>query len=818
MSARCRRVLFVALLLSALPVWACPELPVLPDGPNEFDLQYGATNTNAALGSGALTAAFSRCGELTVLKWPGPSYWNQLNYLSSNAADARVTPHFGALDGNGAFPGLAYRTAAGASGFTWLRDDAWVHTQRYSSDDSDVLVDTAVNASLGVTVTGYHFVLPDRNVLVNDYVVTRTAASTVRAGKLILYTNFAPTKNQLPYFPIADWGLDFQNDFAVAYDSRARALLHFVPDGTGGFPKNFAVVNPILQNPPATRAALQHAVDAMVHGLTGPGVYIAVGARRHDNGFQAGFDTGPLCAHQSTLADATITAFQLPPAFDAAARSLFVCDHVVSDPGGPLGACRAANAWTYAAEDAYADAQDGTLSRSPIAACQANGALARTLHFRHGTARATFYVAAAGTRDEAYALLDDARKRPPETLRADTEAWWRTWLAPAHLPDTDDPLITAFAKRSLIVMRTVTDNASGAIVASINTQSPYGEDWPRDGSFINYALDLAGYPDLVTRHNRFYARVQRKVPSGWSLLYPYPACNPAAPVYPNCIPAGTFEQSYYADPAQVIAGGPVSFEIDEAGLGVWTMWDHYAHLTDPAAAAAYLTDVCPAIRLGAVNLAACRDPANGLQCVANEDDVIAPSQGLQGAETVLLALRSAVAAAGACGFDAGDAAGWQARGDELAQAIADQFAVSGPPAHFDGGRPGWLLWPTPFFAANDPAALAHAQWLAETRIDPLLTRTAVNGQYDAEALVARAQLFRQRGDTAALAAMQDEVKFFVHELTTPGTLHLSEAYARVQLDLNGDGVLPDYVAENDVPHAWEHAYLYTAAMLTFGSR
>ncbi len=813
-----RRVLAIWLVACAVPAWACPELSVLPDGPNEFDLQYGATNTNAALGSGALTAGISKCGEVTVLKWPGPSYWNQINYISSNAADARTTPHLGALDGNGAFPGLAYRTWSGTAGFSWLRDDAWVHTQQYSADDSDVLVDTAVNVGLGLTVTAYYFVLPDQNVLVSHYAVTRAAASPIRRATVIYYTNFAPTKNQLAYFPIADWGLDFQNDFAIAYDSRERALLHFAPDGTGGYPKDFSVVNPILQNPPATHSELQKAVNRMVRGLTAPGVYIAVAARNHDQGYQAGFDTGPLCEHQSTLANATISAFQLPPLFDSLARSIFVCDRLISDPDGPLGASRTANGWSYAADDAYVDAQDGTLSRSPIAAGQANGALARKLHFRRGTASATFYVAVGGSRDEAYGLLETARDGDPDAQRAATETWWRNWLAPAHLPNTDDPLVTAFAKRSLIVVRTDTDNASGAIVASLNTQSPYGEDWLRDGSFINYALDLAGYSDLVTRHNQFYARVQRKAPGGWSPIYSYPACDAAHPVYPNCIPAGTYEQSYYADPVNVVAGGPVSFEIDEAGLGVWTMWEHYSHLSDPGAAAAYLTAVCPSIQLGAVNLAACKDPVTNLQCQANEDDVIAPSQGLQGAETVLLALRSAVDAGPACNFDPVDVAGWQTRADELAQAIRDTFHVGGPPEHYEGGRPGWLLWPTPFFAAGDPVALSHAQWLEQTVLDPILTRTAVSGAYNAEALVARAQLFAQLGDTASLTAMQDQVKFFIHELTTPGTLHLSEAYARVQLDLNGDGILPDYLPENDIPHAWEHSYLYTAAMLTYGSR
>jgi len=105
---------------------------------------------------------------------------------------------------------------------------------------------------------------------------------------------------------------------------------------------------------------------------------------------------------------------------------------------------------------------------------------------------------------------------------------------PRASPNTDDPLVSAFARRSLIVMRTATDNASGAIVASIDTQGPYGEDWVRDGSFINHALDVAGFHDTVGRHERFSARVQRKQPAGWSPLYTFPPCDPAHPQYPNC--------------------------------------------------------------------------------------------------------------------------------------------------------------------------------------------------------------------------------------------------------------------------------------------
>ena len=189
-----------------------------------------------------------------------------------------------------------------------------------------------------------------------------------------------------------------------------------------------------------------------------------------------------------------------------------------------------------------------------------------------------------------------------------TESWWADYLAPAHLPDTDDDAVRVFARRALATIRTATDDASGAIVASVATELPYGFDWPRDGSFINYALDLAGYPDVVSRHNRFYARVQRRNYEPWSITFPF-VCpsDPAGRHYPDCVPPGTFESNYYADPTAIVAGTPFSFEIDESGLAVWTLWEHARHIVDPGGRVQYLADACPAIERGAVNLAACKE-------------------------------------------------------------------------------------------------------------------------------------------------------------------------------------------------------------------
>ena len=56
------------------------------DAPSTVDIVehiFGASNTNAVAGHGGLTAGFSADGDLTLLSWPGPTFADQLAYLSS---------------------------------------------------------------------------------------------------------------------------------------------------------------------------------------------------------------------------------------------------------------------------------------------------------------------------------------------------------------------------------------------------------------------------------------------------------------------------------------------------------------------------------------------------------------------------------------------------------------------------------------------------------------------------------------------------------------------------------------------------------------
>ena len=205
---------------------------------------------------------------------------------------------------------------------------------------------------------------------------------------------------------------------------------------------------------------------------------------------------------------------------------------------------------------------------------------------------------------------------------------WRRFLSRRTLPVAPGRRVIDVAKRSLITLRLARAAKTGAIVASANTQGPYGEDWIRDGAFINSLLDHEGLHRWVTKHNRFYARVQAS------------AQNPSA-----IRPPGNWAMASYSDG---VDGAPIPWEIDETGLGAWTLFDHYRHLHG-AAANKYLAAVYPAIGRAADFLTACQDPTNGLQCIANEDDNYTPSQSLHGAAPVELGLRSAIAAAKASG-------------------------------------------------------------------------------------------------------------------------------------------------------------------------
>jgi hypothetical protein len=437
------------------------------------------------------------------------------------------------------------------------------------------------------------------------------------------------------------------------------------------------------------------------------------------------------------------------------------------------------------------------LGGASLAAGQATGAITTSVVFdARGRSEHQLVISAGRTPAQALATLATGRSSGFATQMAAVDQDWAAWFSRARLPATSDARVMEVARRSLITMRLAIDPDTGAIVASADTQAPYGEDWVRDGSFINEALDLAGFTDLVTRHNVFEAGAQTS------------ATNPDV-----LRPPGNWPMMVYGDGQP---SGPIPYEIDETGLGAWTLWEHAGFLA-PADARRYLREVYPAISRAAQWLTACRDP-NGFQCSANEDDSFTPSQTLHGAGPVLLGLRSAVAAAAAVGDASPLVQTWRSRADQLAAAIDSLYdqrpgqrayregpgnASAVPVSYTDGG---WLLWPVRLHPYGDARMQAEAAAVWPAMWASLASNS---GGYEAKSLVGVCRAW-----SPPTPAQQQAMVSALHEFATVLPLStglFSEFWQRFPPGGPIRGV-------NDAPHVWEHALFYLAALCIDGAR
>ena len=291
------------------------------------------------------------------------------------------------------------------------------------------------------------------------------------------------------------------------------------------------------------------------------------------------------------------------------------------------------------------------LGGSDAASGQTDGALEQRLRFDRSGRAARPDDDRRGARRRRGALTRLRRGRGvafAASSRAERRDWHR-FLAPPRLP-------AGGGRRRDRRRQALADHAcgwrarpkTGAIVASVNTQGPYGEDWIRDGSFINSLLDAEGLHGWVTKHNLFYARIQ------------------ASPQHPSADPpAGQLGDGVVLRRRRRRAD-PLGDRRDRP-----RRLDPLRPLPPPARAAAkrYLGAGLPGDRARRPFLDTCRDAPNGLQCLANEDDSYTPSQTLHGAGPVLLGLRSAIAAAKAMGDTSPQVAPWHGRLADLRPAI-----------------------------------------------------------------------------------------------------------------------------------------------------
>ena len=676
---------------------------------------FGPTDINATSGNQRLSVALNDKATVTVLKWPSPSFFDQIKYRTTDRAE----PLLGALPNEGALIGVAWTPDPGrkegdpAWGFSWLRE--WRGSQRYASGNSDEVITTFRKKGLGLSAKVKDVVASDQDTLLRKVKVTRTTTSPVRTVRIFAFANYNPVVSKFRGAPTNDWCSEGDNDAGAIYDPEADAIVHArsgVDEGTGA-PSSVA---------------------------------LALGFDRTSRGHQVGIDT-----------------------YQAGSEGL----------------------------SAYDDAADGSLSGENEAAGQADAAMFRQHSLRRTrSAGVTVLMSAADTAENVLAQLAGARARSYGKMRKSKMGWWQGWLGSAKLPKGAPRPVVKLSKRALISLRQATDATSGLMATSIATQTPLGFDRIRDAAYTNIALAKAGHPEMVQKRNVRLGQLQ--------------ASNFSKPPGGAATPPGNWATGFYSD--GVVAGSR-SHEIDETGLGIWMLWEHYratgnkAYLNSSAVyeaiqgAAHYLTDDAP---LG------CRDPATGLLCLSDDEQSSAPRRALVGAQAAWLGLGAAVKAARIRGNEVAlqNAEKWQARRKELKAAIKATYLSDDCGCYASDYRVGGTtLWPVKLAGYRTGIARRQAaeNWI---HIRRAMRGKDKIGDLEARALLGNAYVWT---DSTGKRKLRKALKWLAGAPATNKTKMLGRSWMSWPEE---EGRITPMVSQ---PHAWHMAMYYLAALKVYGS-
>lgn len=161
-------------------------------------------------------------------------------------------------------------------------------------------------------------------------------------------------------------------------------------------------------------------------------------------------------------------------------------------------------------EGTWKDAEDGVLSRNAIE----HGTVDSTVAFCKNTDAdkaftVNYWICMGKTLQEVKDLNSYVREKSPSHILESTQNYWNAWVNKTKIEfaDLNEKTIEQF-KKSLLIIRTHTDNTGGIIASGDSTMLQYGKDnytyiWHRDGAFVAMALDKAGYKEVARKFYQF---------------------------------------------------------------------------------------------------------------------------------------------------------------------------------------------------------------------------------------------------------------------------------------------------------------------------
>ena len=706
----------------------------------------GGTNAVTALGNGRLTVGVSPWSELIYFRWPRPSFYDHLRYITItygllsglNPKDVRYSDDAPGIDwmrygrpyerypGLGAKGGIYFKDGS----LSWFGDPSWQSSRAYEPDWGPVLCTKLENQKSKVSAC--QWVDWEYDLLVQQFTLNSETAE-----KFFYYGTFDPYDGFGPL-----WGEPDPKDagFATIYLPSKKLILYFYPK-----------IKDKIQGAQALLPSLNKELTPEIIDQIYPegGYFIAMALMPDPDGFQVGADFRGIKTRKSD-----------PPA-------------------------------------ASEDAKDGALSGSKVFLGKADAGFQKNIATREF--KITVLISAGGSAKEAVGLIDQARFLGEDLLWKKVIADWQKLVKRVKLPEQATLEEKRVARRNILNLFIGRDRESGAIVASSSRQPAYHFDWPRDGSFYDLSLDLAGFSEIAFSHLDFYRRAQRKEEKDSSILWLLGGKSI------SYSPKGHWYSNIYTD------GSPgklkvIPVEIDETALLLWDLWRH-EQFVPVSERAQYQKQFKEMLILGADALLEYVDVKNGWTKKVFEDDNYMPSATLHGASSVLAGLASAIDLGTRWGVEPEKVAKWRQAAVSLRNGMLKR--INDDKTLEAGGWRGiqWSLFPAPLFESyDDPSAKKLIQKLAK-QVEEEAMKKRPGFAYLGEKVFILAIATQNQPEYKPL--LEKALKILVNEVPMPGT----DCFGEVTLWINLPGKdKPVAQQRTSIPHLWTGTTAYLSVI------
>jgi glucoamylase len=165
--------------------------------------------------------------------------------------------------------------------------------------------------------------------------------------------------------------------------------------------------------------------------------------------------------------------------------------------------------------DAFNDAYDSKLSGGSLVLYDGSRAVNSCLSWDIGniqngeTKNLTVFIVLGSNEKQVLKFFEENRSAEIEALSKKTEDFWKKWIS-SFTRDFGNEALNRIMKRSLLLLKLLIDKNHGGIVAAPCMEPEYRFCWPRDATYVAYALDMCGFHDEAERFYKWCQRAQEK--------------------------------------------------------------------------------------------------------------------------------------------------------------------------------------------------------------------------------------------------------------------------------------------------------------------